>query len=159
MPTATENFTRSGVKKKKSEEMTKTKTCNKCGITYEHYGHNVGWCRPCGRLYYVEYNINKSPEARKRQKVRSDARRRENFEKFNTWKGAIGCCRCPESDPDCLDMHHVDPAQKDEAVAEGVKRGWAWGRLMKEAEKCIVICANCHRKLHAKLRREETTPL
>jgi hypothetical protein len=51
-------------------------------------------------------------------------------------------------------MHHIDPAEKEIELANVVGT-WGWGKIMEEAAKCIVICANCHRKLHAKLREEE----
>jgi predicted HNH restriction endonuclease len=30
-----------------------------------------------------------------------------------------------------------------------VARGYSWENLLKEAEKGIIVCANCHRKIHA----------
>jgi hypothetical protein len=72
------------------------------------------------------------------------------MQKFaNDYKLEKGCCRCPENDPVCLDFHHEDPEKKDIAVAIAVNRGWGQKRIQKEIDKCVVICANCHRKLHA----------
>lgn len=31
----------------------------------------------------------------------------------------------------------------------------SWGKLFRELAKCIVICANCHLKVHARIRRGE----
>jgi hypothetical protein len=52
-------------------------------------------------------------------------------------------------------LHHVDPTTKVIAVSKAVSNQWAWDRIMKEAAKCIIVCSNCHRKLHAAERREE----
>jgi hypothetical protein len=59
-----------------------------------------------------------------------------------------GCLCCPEKNPICLDFHHKDPKKKDKAVAKllGFKNK---ERLLNEIKKCIVVCANCHRKIHA----------
>jgi hypothetical protein len=60
-----------------------------------------------------------------------------------------GCCKCSEADPCCLDYHHIgDDKETEIATAIGI-HGWGKKRLIEEIKKCVVICANCHRKLHA----------
>ncbi len=69
---------------------------------------------------------------------------------LNCIKKNLGCIFCKEAEPVCLDFHHIDPATKNKEVSHWVH---VRSRLkaLKEAKKCIVICANCHRKLHAKI--------
>lgn len=62
-----------------------------------------------------------------------------------------GCIVCGEKEPYCLDCHHLDPNDKSFAVGAAVGKGISAGRVQKELGKCICICANCHRKLHAGL--------
>lgn len=58
------------------------------------------------------------------------------------------CAICGESDPRCLDFHHVD--KKTEKLNHIVQyRGYSVKRLIKEIEKCEIICSNCHRKTYA----------
>lgn len=46
-----------------------------------------------------------------------------------------------------LDLHHRDSKQKDFGLSvRGLTR--AWGKSKKEADKCILVCANCHREIH-----------
>ena len=45
-----------------------------------------------------------------------------------------------------LEFHHLDPKQKDFAVSRANK---SWERVKKEIEKCILVCANCHREIHS----------
>ncbi|QCW04856.1 homing endonuclease associated repeat-containing protein [Natrinema pallidum] len=59
-----------------------------------------------------------------------------------------GCVRCSETNPVCLDFHHVDEEQKEMAVGKMIAFGYAKDRIRNEIEKCIVLCANCHRKEH-----------
>lgn len=77
---------------------------------------------------------------------------RSRVKALKTWltekKSALKCARCPESHPATLDFHHLDPAQKDRSVAKAVIQGWSIERLEREIAKCLVLCANCHRKLH-----------
>lgn len=61
---------------------------------------------------------------------------------------ADGCIYCGETELMCLDFHHRDPEQKEFGISRGVLRG---KDLLKEIAKCDVVCANCHRKLHAGL--------
>jgi alkylhydroperoxidase family enzyme len=68
---------------------------------------------------------------------------------------AAGCSRCPEKDPDCLDFHHRDPATKTNSLAKLINGVRRLSVLMEEIAKCDVLCANCHRKLHARERREK----
>jgi len=87
---------------------------------------------------------SRRPEARKR---RSDAwQRGSNF--INTYKQSHPCVNCGESDPVCLDFHHRDPKTKRFGIGRG---GCARSifLLKEEIAKCLVLCANCHRKHHA----------
>lgn len=86
-----------------------------------------------------------------------------------------GCCRCGERDPDCLDFHHLEGklkrftigggalSQRDRKRLEKCDDELSWlgiglPDVRKEISKCILICANCHRKLHAHLRRGGESP-
>ena len=51
---------------------------------------------------------------------------------------------------DALEFHHNDLSDKKFGISEkGYTRSWK--EVEKELDKCIMICANCHRELHAKL--------
>jgi len=61
-----------------------------------------------------------------------------------------GCCqacgynRCLEA----LEFHHRNPEKKDFGISEkGYTRSWE--RVKQELDKCVLLCANCHRELHA----------
>lgn len=68
---------------------------------------------------------------------------------FQEYKATLSCMECGESDPVCLDFHHRDPKTKTIALAYARSRGWGWEQIMEEVYKCDVLCANCHRKMHA----------
>lgn len=53
--------------------------------------------------------------------------------------------------PAAMDFHHRDPASKDPDF-NGHASTWSVKRLLKEIEKCDVVCANCHRTFHAEQR-------
>ena len=60
-----------------------------------------------------------------------------------------GCLLCPEKEPACLDFHHV--GKKTYAVSVVMQKSGSIKKLKEEIKKCVVVCSNCHRKLHAGL--------
>ena len=55
-----------------------------------------------------------------------------------------GYKRCPGA----LDFHHRNPKLKEFGLSErGLTRSWE--KIRKEIDKCVLICANCHREVHA----------
>ena len=70
-----------------------------------------------------------------------------------------GCCqRCGVS-YECLnvyDFHHVDPSQKEAKIATMMGRN-SWEKIKKELDKCMLVCANCHREIHAEERWIESS--
>lgn len=57
-------------------------------------------------------------------------------------------CPCGESDIVCLDFHHIE--NKKECISNMVRKMVSLETLQAEMDKCIVLCRNCHAKLHAK---------
>jgi len=48
-----------------------------------------------------------------------------------------------------MDFHHVNPDDKDFKISDGI---WSWDRLKPELDKCMMLCANCHREEHENLK-------
>ena len=47
-----------------------------------------------------------------------------------------------------LDLHHIDARTKSFGIGDkGYTRSWAV--IQREADKCILVCANCHREVEA----------
>ena len=47
-----------------------------------------------------------------------------------------------------LEFHHLDPSKKDFTISGGTK---SFEKLKPEIDKCICVCANCHREIHSGL--------
>lgn len=45
-----------------------------------------------------------------------------------------------------LEFHHINPAEKDFSIAE-LKLS-SFERIKSELDKCLLVCANCHREIH-----------
>jgi hypothetical protein len=65
---------------------------------------------------------------------------------FRALKRTLVCLHCGEDDARCLDFHHRDPSTKLGVVSNMCVRGRK--AVLAEIEKCDVLCANCHRKIH-----------
>jgi hypothetical protein len=51
---------------------------------------------------------------------------------------------------EALEFHHLDNGGKDFSISDkGHSRSWA--RVKDEVTKCVLLCANCHREVHAGL--------
>ena len=74
-------------------------------------------------------------------------RRSQNREWLNSLK-ADGCIKCGETETICLDYHHIDPSNKEFAISSALIHNISRERVLAEISKCVLLCANCHRKQH-----------
>lgn len=50
-----------------------------------------------------------------------------------------------------LEFHHVDSNEKDFGISsKGYTRSWE--TVKKELDKCVLVCSNCHKEIHANIR-------
>jgi hypothetical protein len=64
------------------------------------------------------------------------------------------CSICGEAHPATLEFHHRDPKTKIDSVSNMVKQGRPLTEIFKEAQKCDILCANDHRKIHWQWKQE-----
>ena len=95
-----------------------------------------------------------NPESRAKEKAgkyyaenrdRYQAQYIKNRDYLWSLKSDLGCSTCGEKDPRCLEFHHRDPETKRFNLTS---HGCRTKSLDDEVKKCIVLCANCHAKLH-----------
>lgn len=76
-------------------------------------------------------------------------RRRANLRRWvNDEKRDRRCKQCGSDSPGCLDFHHQKESEKKMDVGTMITYGYGRDSLRTEIEKCVVLCANCHRKMH-----------
>jgi transposase-like protein len=78
------------------------------------------------------------------------ASRRRRVKEILVMESGGACSRCGYAGSlAALHFHHVDPATKGFALASrGVARALDVARL--EAQKCVLLCANCHAEVEAR---------
>ena len=78
--------------------------------------------------------------------MRDQRKWREKKKKF-IYSLKSPCVICNEHDPVVIDFHHADPDTKLFTIGACAHRSDE--ALKAEAEKCVCLCANCHRRVHA----------
>lgn len=95
---------------------------------------------------------NRTYADRREYLIAAVAKRRRTLKlKSIQYKG--GKCSCCGYDkyPGVLDFHHVDPRTKEFSIgARGYTRSWE--KIKQELDKCILVCANCHREIELGVR-------
>ena len=89
-----------------------------------------------------------------KQKVKeqSKLRRRKIATWFREYKSVLICSHCGYSfagRPEACDFHHLDPLTKEYTMNSASQASMK--ALREEIEKCIPLCANCHRIVHSEL--------
>lgn len=94
------------------------------------------YCKTCANEYQRDYNT------KWRKRVRTE---------LDTAKD-VPCVECGNIfPPECMDFDHVR-GEKLFAVGLAIRSPMSWDRLLREIEKCEVVCSNCHR-IRTKARR------
>jgi len=130
------------------------KTCSRCKTDKPlHHFHRSsrmkdGLQSSCKSCMAESYTRSRKAKQSHYQEV-AKSRRQKNVDLMREWKEDRGCKACGESFGPCLELHHLDPNKK-----EGDPSSFTYAsfeKFLNEAEKCVVLCANCHRKVHAGL--------
>lgn len=128
------------------------KKCSSCNIEktfdsfYKSKNRKDGYSYSCKQCADKANKGTRDRYQQRYQGYRNDYKR-TLVERVNEYKSSFGCRACGEnSHPAVLDMHHIDPSIKENAPSS---MRTSWERWINEANKCIVLCANCHRKVHA----------
>ncbi len=113
------------------------------------------FCQECGKLL-VKGSLSGFCQEHKPRSTMTNSERVHQWRKRTKlalidYKGGecerCGYSRCPEA----LEFHHKDPSQKDFGLSMG--NSYSLERMKIEVDKCMLVCANCHREIHVELRQ------
>jgi len=145
----------------------KTKLCRKClcqkpvdeFLQTAHKGVFHKSCAKCRSSYYKTYNKQRyaSAEAREAElkrgrekyaRLTKQARHTRKKELIMLMGGKCSMCGYNRS-ASALDFDHIDPKTKSRTLSHLLANNhqWAWDEAKKEAEKCRLLCSNCHREI------------
>lgn len=103
-------------------------------------------CRSCSNIKSKEYYKENREHHKEVISQRNRRIRKDNKSKIDEVKSK-GCSKCNEKEICCLEFHHL--RDKDNDISIMVGTGVSWTKILEEISKCILVCANCHRKIHA----------
>lgn len=92
----------------------------------------------------VRHYLNPQYRENKKQRDVDNARRKKRYLIEMLGGECVKCAysRCIAA----LDFHHLDPASKSFEIGDCL--GKTLDSLIIEAQKCELVCANCHRETH-----------
>lgn len=120
------------------------KTCTKCkqlksladfGDDKRHPDLKQSWCRLCG---YTAKKIKRTNNKRKA---------------VDYLGGKCQMCGITSECLDIFDFHHRDPEEKEYSLNLLVNK--TWDHMKPELDKCDLLCSNCHKITHWKLRNTQ----
>lgn len=113
------------------------KTCTKCSITKNFSEFYSRGKKGSGKLA-SECKVCFS----KRMMVRYEERAKYIVSLKGGACSICGYNKCPAA----LEFHHTDPTQKEFQI----NKRWSMSdvAIQKEIDKCVLLCANCHRETH-----------
>lgn len=78
---------------------------------------------------------------------------------WHDFKASSPCSNCGASHPAIIDFHHINPDDPDKQRVNELINKKRFAAAYKEAkEKCIVLCANCHRIHHYEEHKNKKDP-
>lgn len=101
----------------------------------QRIGRLSGWCKIC--------SIGSSKQRQKETKIDAVKYKGGKCQKCNYDK----CITA-------LEFHHMDPEKKDPRWKN--MKNWSFDKIKPELDKCILLCANCHRESHVSLKNKES---
>lgn len=119
----------------------------------QDYYNEVKSCKKVCKEFHISFErlrkyiiFDKSKEKKLVHKPKDTAKRYKQL--LVEYKGGkcqiCGYNKCVQA----MDFHHIDPNIKSFQISGGTK---SLNKLKQEVDKCILLCSNCHRELHAGL--------
>jgi hypothetical protein len=106
-------------------------------------GQRHNYCRPCHAAYHREHYLKNRQRYIDQAAVQKRALRLERTKFLIDYFRAHPCVDCGERDPVVLEFDHLRDKEFD--ISQKLIT-FSWRRILKEIDKCEVVCANCHRR-------------
>lgn len=119
----------------------KNKKCKCCGKEKPR----DGFYRLFGKNYKPEWDCRDSYCIPCRSTYSSNRRRIIKEKAIEHLGGKCVDCGLENAKSCVYDFHHIDPTQKDFSISNNSK---SFESIKPELDKCILLCANCHRLRH-----------
>ena len=113
-----------------------------------------------GEFSWERRGEKRSKRCKDCQKIRSKKHYKENSEEYVKYRHNLKernqryiynylknnpCINCGETNPIVLEFDHIDPKTKEFGLGAAGQRRVSIKKIQEEINKCVVLCANCHR--------------
>jgi len=96
---------------------------------------------------HAEYS-KKHYEKNKEARLKAISNRKKELRKeWTAYKSTLNCAHCGETHPATFDFHHIIKDPSNIKVSKLIQNQ-NYNGAREEIKKCMVLCANCHRKHH-----------
>ena len=132
-----------------------TKICSRCKkeLSVENFFKQpdgkygvTSKCRTCSAFLQKEYINNNRDKHRTTRRKYENKRNLQGKQKAIEYKGGkcsvCGYAKCINA----LEFHHINPGEKGLSISSSGYKNWK--KIQAELDKCILVCANCHREIH-----------
>jgi 5-methylcytosine-specific restriction endonuclease McrA len=115
------------------------KTCSKCNTE-----------KPGTEFYMRGFVGKKTTDSICKDCYKGKALSRKRTNKASCVKMKGGCCQACGFDKydGALEFHHIDPSTKEDKIGRMTKSTHS-PELLAELAKCVLVCSNCHKMIHA----------
>ena len=103
-------------------------------------------CKLCDRAYARGLYRKGDRKYKKAIYTRRTERLREKREWIVGYLRDHPCVDCGERDIVVLEFDHMNSSEKVDGVMSLLNKGASLNRIKREVAKCVVRCANCHRR-------------
>lgn len=128
------------------------KKCTKCDevkpeAEFDFRNKEKGIRRASCKACVAADHLKRYESQERKDAIRENAKKRkqELVDKLWAYKNASKCFDCGERNPIVLEFDHLPEYEKSENISVMVTNLCSWERILKEIQKCEVVCANCHR--------------
>ena len=132
--------------------MLKTKVCSRCKKEKELTDFSKNKVKPDGFQYHCKQCQSKIAKKHyvnnKKAYIDRAKKAKKRIAEYIKEVKQKNSCKCGEDHIAALAFHHKDRATKLFEVSSFSKRGKSLRCVKEEIEKCVVMCSNCHLKLH-----------
>lgn len=104
-------------------------------------------CKKCSnkrnrKIYFESYQTKYRQKLSNKEQHRHQLNKQKAVDLFSN-----KCLDCNNSFPmQVYDFHHLDPTTKEKSPSQ--LWGHKWETIKQELDKCVMLCANCHRLRH-----------
>ncbi len=108
-------------------------------------GQPQPYCRECNKAYQRQWYSENKVEAKDKSRLRKVRQRKILTNYIGNYLSKHPCVHCGETNIVILEFDHKSSKEKDFVISGAISACYSLGKMIKEINKCQVLCCSCHR--------------